>query len=164
MISKQQLIDMIPLASDWVEEQEQFILANGIPLSEKQLYIANKIGIKNATKVRLLKVNFIPEPTSSDLNAASKSIGLISKSTLGISFQYGIYIQKDYWENERLVLHELTHTLQYERLGGISNFLTQYIKECIYFGYDKSKLETEARIMETRLEDFLNQYLMQENQ
>ena len=29
---------------------------------------------------------------------------------------------------------------------------------------DKSKLETEARIMENRLEDFLNQYLMQENQ
>jgi hypothetical protein len=159
MINQQQLINLIPLACEWVKEQEQFILNKGIPLSDKQLFIASKIGIKNVTKIRLLKVDFIPEPTNQLLNMACKSIGLISSSTLGITFQYGIYIQKESWENEQLLLHELTHTLQYERLGGISNFLNQYIKECVYFGYEKSKLEIEARNMETRLEEILYQFL-----
>ena len=158
MINQQQLINLIPLACEWVEEQEQFILKNGIPLSEKQMFIASKIGIINANKIRLIKVDFIPEPTNDLLNKASKSLGLISSSSIGTAYRYGIYIQEDYWENDQLLLHELTHTLQYERLGGVANFLNQYIKECVYFGYEKSKLEIEARNMEAKLEEIINQY------
>lgn len=158
MINQKQLLILIPLACEWVEEQEQFILKNGIPLSEKQMFIASKIGIINADKIRLKKVDFIPEPTNDLLNMASKSLGLISSSTIGTAYRYGIYIQEEYWENDRLLIHELTHTLQYERLGGIANFLNQYIKECVYFCYEKSKLEIEARNMETKLEEIINQY------
>ena len=89
----------------------------------------------------------IPEPENSILNEASKAIGFISSQTLGITYQYGIYIRHDYWENESLIIHELTHTLQYERLGGITDFLNQYIKECIYYGYNNSPLEKEAVAM-----------------
>lgn len=153
MINPQEIISLIPKASTWVEKQEAIILANGVPLPEKQISIASKIGIKNIYKIRLLQVELIPEPEDSILNEASKSIGFISGDTLGIAYRYGIYIRHDFWENERLIIHELSHTLQYERLGGIAEFLNQYIKECIYYGYDKSPLEIEAKTMETKLKE-----------
>ena len=143
----QEIISLIPMASEWVKAQETIILADGVPLTEKQRTIASKIGIKNTDKIRLLQVKSIPEPENSILNEASKSIGFISSQTLGITYRYGIYIQHDYWENESLIIHELTHTLQYERLGGITDFLNQYIKECIYYGYNNSPLEKEAVAM-----------------
>lgn len=153
MINPQEIISLIPKASTWVEKQEAIILANGVPLTEKQKSIASKIGIKNIDKIRLLKLELIPEPEDSILNEASKAIGFISVDTLGIAYRYGIYIRHDFWENESLIVHELTHTLQYERLGGIAEFLNQYIKECIYYGYEKSPLEIEAKTMETKLKE-----------
>lgn len=153
MINPQEIISLIPMASKWVEKQEAFILYNGVPLTEKQLSIASKIGIKNIDKIRLLQVELIPEPEDSILNQASKAIGFISSDTLGITYRYGIYIRHDFWENESLIIHELTHTLQYERLGGIADFLDRYIKECIYYGYEKSPLEMEAKTMETKLKE-----------
>lgn len=141
------------MASIWIEEQEAFILANGVPLSKKQKNSASKIGIKNINKIRLLKVDLIPEPKDSTLNEASNAIGFISEDTLGITYRYGIYIRQEFWDNESLIIHELTHTFQYERLGGIAEFLNQYLKECIYYGYDKSPLEMEAKTMETKLKE-----------
>ena len=153
MINPQEIISLIPKASIWIEEQEAFILANGVPLSKKQKNSASKIGIKNINKIRLLKVELIPEPEDSTLNGASNAIGFISEDTLGITYRYGIYIRQEFWNNESLIVHELTHTLQYERLGGIAEFLNQYLKECIYYGYDKSPLEIEAMTMETKLKE-----------
>ena len=72
MINPHQIISLIPKASAWVEEQEVFILANGIPLSEKQRLIASKIGIKNVDKIRLLQVESIPEPEDSILKETNK--------------------------------------------------------------------------------------------
>lgn len=140
----QQINNLIPIASQWVEVQEEFILSNGVQLTEKQMQIASKIGIKNIDKIRLFKVESIPEPDAFILNEASKAIGFISFNTIGITYRYGIYIRQDYWDNDSLIIHELVHTLQYERLGGINNFLNQYIKECVYYGYNKSPLEKEA--------------------
>lgn len=148
MIIAQQLISLIPLACQWVEEQEQLILSTGIPLNEKQKSFASKMGIINIDKIRLSKVDIIPESVNPILKQAGKTIGYISSDTLAITFRYGIYIRSDYWEKESLIIHELTHTLQYERLDGITNFLNQYIKECVYLGYHKSPLELEAKRME----------------
>lgn len=139
------------MAASWVEKQEAYILANGIPLNEKQRLIASKMGIKHIDKIKIMQVESIPEPEDSILKEKNKILGFFSSNTLGITYRYGIYIRNDFWEDESLLIHELTHTLQYERLGGIVDFLNQYIKECIYFGYDKSPLEIEARTMETKV-------------
>lgn len=139
------------MAASWVEKQEAYILANGIPLNEKQRLIASKMGIKHIDKIKIMQVESIPEPEDSILKEKNKILGFFSSNTLGITYRSGIYIRNDFWEDESLLIHELTHTLQYERLGGIVDFLNQYIKECIYFGYDKSPLEIEARTMETKV-------------
>jgi hypothetical protein len=71
----------------------------------------------------------------------------------GDYFRCGIYIRYDFCEKESLIIHELNHTLQYERLGGIAEFLNQYVKEFIYYGHDKSSIEIEAKTMKTKLKE-----------
>jgi hypothetical protein len=64
---------------------------------------------------------------------------------IGIALGYGIFIQSQYANDRRLLLHELVHTLQYERVGGIRPFLAQYLEECLTAGYAFASLEDEAR-------------------
>jgi hypothetical protein len=71
----------------------------------------------------------------------SSNLGLISENTIGITFRHGIYIRSDYWQDDSLLNHELTHTMQYERLGGICNFLNQYIKSVFTLGIIKVRLK-----------------------
>jgi len=48
-----------------------------------------------------------------------------------------------------LVVHELAHTWQYERLGGLRPFLKQYLYECLVApGYPFGHLEQEAKSIE----------------
>jgi hypothetical protein len=61
--------------------------------------------------------------------------------TIGLTLRYGIFIRADCWGERRLVVHELVHTLQYERLGGFMPFLQQYLHECITIGYPAAPME-----------------------
>jgi len=42
------------------------------------------------------------------------------------------------------LVHELVHTGQYERLGGVRPFLERYLRECLTIGYPMGALEQEA--------------------
>jgi len=64
--------------------------------------------------------------------------------TAGITLHYGILIREDCWGDRRLVVHELAHVAQYERLGGIGPFLRAYLRECLLEGYPNGALEREA--------------------
>ncbi len=57
---------------------------------------------------------------------------------------YGIYLRADQVGRRDLLLHELAHTAQYERLG-FRPFLRAYLYECLMAGYPLGALETEAR-------------------
>jgi hypothetical protein len=41
-------------------------------------------------------------------------------------------------------------------LGGIAEFLDQYVKEFIYYGHDKSSIEIEAKTLKTKLKERWN--------
>src|SRR5687768_6817328 len=123
MITNEQLEMLMPLACDWAEQQERFILKNGVPLTDEQQVYADIIGIKEVKKVRLMKVNRIPTPSHPQLKSAAEMTGLISPGTAGITFRYGIYVRAEYWDEKSLVIHELAHTLQYERFGSFKRFL-----------------------------------------
>jgi len=74
----------------------------------------------------------IPEHPA--LKEAAEATSLISPLTVGLTLRYGIFIRADHWGARRLVVHELVHTAQYERLGGFEPFLRQYLLECINIG------------------------------
>ncbi len=76
---------------------------------------------------------------------------LISPCTIGLTLRYSIFIRDDHWGQRRLVVHELAHTMQYERLGSIEAFLKQYLHECITIGYPAAPMVQEAKRIEREM-------------
>jgi hypothetical protein len=144
VITPQQLAELFPLAVTWAEQQEDYILQNGILLTPSQVTDARLIPVVNPEKVRLLKVNQIPLPAEPLLKTAAQMTGLITANTIGLTLRYGVFIGKDFWNERKIVVHELAHVAQYERLGGISQFLQKYLQECITIGYPQAPMEQEA--------------------
>lgn len=151
MVTPEQFKVLLPLACKWAEEQEKVILRDGVPLSTNQVADARRIGVAQPERVRLRVVEEIPLPTHPGLRMAAEVTGLISRMTIGLTLRYGIFIRSDCWGERRLVVHELVHTLQYERLGGFMPFLEQYLQECITIGYPAAPMEQEAKRIEREM-------------
>ena len=134
----------LPLAVRWASQQEQKILRAGVALDESQVTDARLMGVARPEKVRLLKVDQVPLPANRLLRWAAKRTKLISSDTAGMALRYGIFIRSDCWQMRRLIAHECVHTAQYERLGGIEEFLSLYLRECLELGYPSGLLEQEA--------------------
>jgi len=149
MPTQEQFKILLPLACKWAEEQERIILINGMPLSLTQITDAQKVGVAHPEQVRLLKVACIPVPEHPILRAAATQ--LISPRTAGLTLRYGIFVRSDCWGERKLIVHELVHTFQYEKLGGFKQFLERYLYECINIGYPEAPMEQEAIATATRL-------------
>ena len=151
MITPEQLKLLLPLACAWAEEQESVILQEGVPLTTSQLADARRIGIAHPDRVRLRVVEEIPLPTHPGLRMAAEMTGLLSPMTIGLTLRYGIFIRSDHWGERRLIVHELVHTLQYERSGGFMAFLQRYLHECVTIGYPAAPMEQEAQRIEREM-------------
>jgi len=142
--SLQQLEEILPLAAQWVAEQQQRALCEGVPLSKTELADAKAIGVRNPERVRLLRVDTIPVPAHPLLRAAAASLNFLTAAPRGLTLDNGIFVRADHWRNRELIAHELAHTAQYQRLGGIMPFLQTYIYQCATVGYPNAPLELEA--------------------
>lgn len=143
-ITAEQFGQMLVLACDWAEKQERLILQNGIPLTESIIADAKNIPVEHPERVRLLSVPSVPEPDDPQLKIISRAVGLITPNTIGLTLRYGIFIRSDRINNRQLIVHELVHTAQYERFGGVEGFLREYLQQCITIGYPDAPLEQEA--------------------
>src|SRR5262249_31113291 len=112
--------------------------------TEPQMADARRVGVARPERVRLLRVSEIPIPSDPVLSAAAEATHLISPFTIGLTLRYGIFIRTECWGQRRLVVHELAHTMQYERRGGIEAFLRPYLHQCLTIGYPEAPLEQEA--------------------
>ena len=138
------LEDLLPLAGQWATELERRVLCEGVPLSKTEIADAKAIGVQNPERVRLLRVETIPVPAHPMLRAAAASINFLTSSPRGLALDYGIFVRADHWRDRQLIAHELVHTAQYQRLGGIVPFLQTYIFQCATVGYSNAPLELEA--------------------
>jgi hypothetical protein len=135
----------LPLSTQWVKRQERKILRSGLRLSPELQGVARKMGVRFPERVRLLSVPEVP-PMSPPVRFLASRLGLASNQTRGMCLRYGILVHSDCWADQALVAHELVHTLQYERLGGIAPFLRAYLSECLIApGYPLGPLEREAQ-------------------
>ena len=139
-----QLEELLPLAVQWAAEQERRVLCEGVPLSKIELADARVIGVRNPERVRLLRVAAVPVPAHPMLRAAAASMNFITAAPRGLALDCGIFIRSDHWRDRALIAHELVHTAQYQRLGGILPFLQTYIVQCATVGYANAPLEKEA--------------------
>jgi hypothetical protein len=135
---------LLPLAAAWATEQERAILRDGVSLSAEEIADACAIGVKEPDRVGLLRIEVIPRPLQPQLKAACNAIDFLTPATRGLTLGHGIFIRSDCWRDRSLIVHELAHVAQYERLGGILPFLRRYLFECLTVGYSASPLELEA--------------------
>ena len=141
----------LPLATKWAAAVEKRILREGVPLSEEEMADARAIGVRAPERVRLLALARVPAPRNLTLRSAAAAIHFLTPDTRGLALRYGIFVRSDCWGERGLVAHELVHTAQYERLGGIKPFLRQYLHR-LTVGYPAAPLEEEAIVAASRLE------------
>src|SRR5262245_23446770 len=127
MINRAALKLIMPLACAWAKRQESVIVREGVALTPNQIVDAKRIGVVAPERVRLKVVDQVPLPLDPILRFVGQKIGLIRGLTIGMTLRYGIFICADHWGERRLVVHELAHTAQYERLGGFRPFLEAYL-------------------------------------
>ena len=143
-IASNQFALILPLASEWAEAKEKVVLKNGIPLSNSQIEDAKLVGVIHPERVRIFKVPQIPFPKHPVLKSAAEMTQLITPSTVGLTLRYGIFIHSDFSDDRCLIVHELVHTSQYEKLGGFLPFLRKYLLQLINIGYPDAPMEQEA--------------------
>jgi len=142
---------LLPLATKWAAMVEKRILRDGVPLSEQGMADARAVGVREPERVRLLALARVPAPRNLTLRTAAAAIQFLTPETRGLALRYGIFVRSDCWGERSLVAHELAHTAQYERLGGIEPFLRQYLQECLTIGYPAAPMEQEAIVAASRL-------------
>lgn len=135
---------LLDLACEWAEGQQDYILQNGTALSQRQMSDAALAGVDCPEKVRLLEVDEIPWPDNPTLESAGREAGFINDYAEGLTLGYGIFVRAGSRRPRRLVAHELVHVAQCERLGGVDQFLRQYLSECVNFGEMDAPMEEEA--------------------
>jgi hypothetical protein len=143
-LTSDQFIFVLPLAAEWAEAKEQVVLKNGVPLSDSQMDDARRVGVIHPEKVRIFKVPQIPLPKHPVLKAAAEETKLITPATVGLTVRYGIFIHSDFSDDRYLMVHELVHTSQYEKLGGFLPFFRKYLLQLINIGYPEAPMEQEA--------------------
>jgi len=139
---------LLPLACAWAKRHESIILKTGVPLSAAHAETAKKLGVLYPGRVRLRAVSQVP-PINWLFRRVGEKLGFVSSQTIGMTLRYGIFIHENYWGDRRLLIHELAHVAQYERLGGFRAFLGPYLQECINPGYPLGHLEQEAKRAES---------------
>lgn len=133
-----------PKLVQWVTQMEQACLEIGQALLPQNRLDGEAIGIHEIGAVRVIVLSEMPTPQDSELRALAVQTNLISPKTEGMTFGVGIVLKAGF-VSRPLIAHELVHVLQYERFGGIEQFLAAYIPEVVFPPlYPKGPLEQEA--------------------
>jgi len=146
MIDPEKLKRLLPLATEWAKAQEDLILQHGSPLAPRQVADAQRAGVQDTSRVRVLVVDRIPAPVDAELAEAARHAQIITEASRAVTIGHGIIIRADRWQDRELVLHQLVHVAQCERSGGLESFVEQYLSDrttCADFSI--GSLEDEAR-------------------
>ena len=134
------------LARDWALEQEAFVLKLGAPLDAQQAADAQRAGVTDSARVRILPVDRIPMPRSLELAEAARRAQIITENSAAVTVGHGIMMRADRWRDRELLLHQFVHVAQCERCGGLEAFVNDYLTDrstCAAFS--AGSLEDEAR-------------------
>jgi hypothetical protein len=137
---------LLPLASQWAKTHEAFVLEHGTPLAQRQIEDAQRVGVQDPARIRLLLVDRIPLPDDAELAEAARRAQIITDASRAVTIGHGIIVRADSWQDRELLLHALVHVAQCERAGGLEPFVEEYLSDrstCANFSV--GSLEDEAR-------------------
>ncbi len=141
------LPQLLPRTISWAETVAAEVATNGAPLSDTDLSVAEAVGVRHPSRVRVLMVDRFPRPSDPELQAAATQAGLLGPTTAGLTLGYSVLIRSGSM-SQRLLSHECRHVHQYERAGSIAAFLPLYLESIIQFGNWDSPFEQDARAHE----------------
>jgi hypothetical protein len=127
MIDQEKFQYLVPLACQWVKDQEQFILARGAPLGAGHMADARRAGVQDVSRIRILVVDRIPLPDHKELAEAARRADIITDTSRAVTLGHGIVIRADCWGDRELIVHQLVHVAQCERSGGLEPYLQEYL-------------------------------------
>lgn len=134
----------VPLATVWVSRQQELIQQRGMELDREQCEDALAAGVRCPEKVRFRVTHPVPLPVPIVLRQMLARFGWLEDDVAGMTLGYGIHLDVHWASSREVMVHELVHVAQYERLGGIRPFLQAYLRECLIHGYPHGPLEREA--------------------
>ena len=148
MIDQNEFERLAPLAAQWAQRQEKYVLEHGVPLSVDQTEDARVVGVMEPERVRVLVVDRIPLPADKELAAAARGAQIITEASRGVAMGHAIIIRADSWRDREILLHQLVHVAQCERSGGLEKFVTEYLTDRRSSrDFSFGSLEDEARSM-----------------
>lgn len=146
MVDPEKLQRLLGIATAYVAAQEELILKQGMPLSERQVADARLAGVRNPEKVRILVVDRIQPPDNEELAEAARQAQVITTASRAVTMGHGILLRADSWQDRELLLHQLVHVAQCERCSDLQSYVIQYLQDrgnCAEFTV--GSLEDEAR-------------------
>ena len=146
MIDPETFEHLLPLAYEWAKALEELVLSRGAQLGPRHAVDAQLARIKDISRVRVLVVDRIPPPENRELALAARRLGIISEDTRCMGFGYALVVRADAWNDRELILHNLFHIAQCERVGGLEPWVRRYLNDrtsCADFTI--GSLEEEAR-------------------
>ncbi|VVM08111.1 hypothetical protein [Methylacidimicrobium tartarophylax] len=141
------LPQLLPIAIKWVETVAADAAATGRALSNPELSVASRVGVRFPERIRLRILHQFPVPEDPRLAEAARQLGLLGPNMAGLTLGYSILVREGHLST-RLLLHECRHVYQYEQAGGIAGFLSEYLRSVARVGYDDSPFEQDARAHE----------------
>jgi hypothetical protein len=129
VIDQQTFDRLLPKACKWARIQEEFILARGTPLGPRHTADAERVGVRDLSRVRLLVVDRMPVPEDHELAGAARRTQIITATCRGVALGHGIIIRADAWGDRELILHQLVHVAQCEQSGGLESFVAKYLSD-----------------------------------
>jgi hypothetical protein len=146
MIDQTTFEQLLPLAYQWTKAQEEFVLVHGTSLSPQHMADARLAGVRDCERIRILVVDRIPLPEDGELAEAARSARIITEDTRCVGFGHAIIIRAEAWGDRELLLHNLVHIAQYERSGGLEQWVGQYLFDRQNSAtFTMGSLEDEAR-------------------
>ena len=148
MIDQEKFAYLLPLALQWAKAQEEMILRRGVPLGPAFCADAQRVGVQDCARVRVLIVERMVLPENPELAEAARRGHIITEASRGAVVGHGIIIRADCWGEREVMVHQLAHVAQCERSGGLELFLKEYLgqrQNCATFSI--GAFEEEARGM-----------------
>ncbi|VVE17091.1 MULTISPECIES: hypothetical protein [Pandoraea] len=137
------LESILPKTLAWASEQAKKGLAAGRALTPAELDDARQVGVSAPEKIRLSLVDEVPIPDDPQLRDVAIRTGMLTHDIAGLALGYAIFITPRHL-SRRLLTHECRHVHQYEVAGSIDQFMREYLRQIMTFGYLTAPLEIDA--------------------
>lgn len=139
------LLPVVPLVAWWAGRTTLGARTAGRPLTPIETALARRLGVADPASVRVVVTPALPLPGPRWAHQLASRLGFPAIESIGLCLGHAIFVQSNWARHPEVLAHELVHTAQCERLGGLRPFLHRYLAECLTHGYHQAPLEQEAR-------------------